>query len=224
MLCGPVLAPSMRDMFTQFGANKPLLTPLIWVYCLKPPFMQRRRVFQEVERWEFHRDQTSAMLHPHPFVQQHSFGSGMHFSRNTTLECFLLSTPGGKWENLFLLVPRVQTNFSFTKSPLLEPDFHFVARRRWKRWTHSGRWVPRRLDARWKVLFISSNLPSLCFIRRDDLHWPPPKSTAVSGKVISSNTLHQSVKLLWVELCLELRQFQRLIDLLKTIISPSCLF
>lgn len=177
--------------------------------------MQRRRVFQEVERWEFHRDQTSAMLHPHPFVQQHSFGSGTHFSRNTTLECFLLSTPGGKWENLFLLVPRVQTNFSFTKSPLLEPDFHFVARRRWKRWTHSGRWVPRRLDARWKVLFISSNLPSLSFLRRDDLHWPPPKSTAVSGKVISSNTLHQSVKLLWVELCLELRQFQRLIDLFE---------
>lgn len=31
MLCGPVLAPSMRDMSTQFGANKPLLTPHLGV-------------------------------------------------------------------------------------------------------------------------------------------------------------------------------------------------
>lgn len=46
---------------------------LIWVYCLKPPFMQRRRVFQEVERWEFHRDQTSAMLHPHSLCSTAQF-------------------------------------------------------------------------------------------------------------------------------------------------------
>lgn len=158
MLCGPVLAPSMRDMFTQFGANKPLLTPHLGVSS-KTAVYAAPSCFSRGGTLGISQGSDISDASPRPFVQQNSFGSGTHFSRNTTLECFLLSTPGGKWENLFLLVPRVQTNFSFTKSPL-EPDFHFVARRRWKRWTHSGRWVPRLLDARWKVLFISSNLLS----------------------------------------------------------------
>lgn len=80
------------------------------VYPFKPLFMQHSDVRREAEWWEFHRDKTQSIISPLRLFNSLVWHSAS-FSRNTAFNHFLLSPPGGKWEDLLLSLPRGETKF-----------------------------------------------------------------------------------------------------------------
>lgn len=156
--------------------------------------MQRRRVFHEVERWEFHRDQTSAMPHPVPLFNSTVLAAG-RTSQETLHSSAFYCLRLGENEKIFSSWFQEYKQILASLNLLLSQTF-ILLRDVGEKDGHTqgdGYLDDSMPDERFS---LSQVICSLRFLRRDDLHWPPPKSTAVSDKVISSNTLHQSVKLL----------------------------